>query len=475
MKIKIDVIITTLFSILCIYLFVADFLNVIAYIFNLGIWLSLINELLVVIIFLFYLLKLAKGINRSFLNSDKNIKILTKLSIIYFFYVMLSTFHGFLYHDEIFTFFNTIRLKLFPILMGVLLCSLLDEIEFIGMILKFRNIFFIFLNIYIYINAIVIFIQHQMGWELFTQAIFGKPTYAFERYAFTHIGDFLRTPGLFSNALESGVFGSLLFIINIILYIHRKKIIYLINLLPTIYTIVLSYNRQIYIAILLVLMVIFLLNLKSMYIKIAITCFLISMFILVTVKIIPFLSNNGGNSLLNEESLIERTIVWNEVINDMKLEDNLINLFIGKGSGTSGTAIINPLEQRQLDEFSPLSFIDNGYLYIFHDDGLIGIGLFIVIVFFSLVILFKGRKKSPYSTISFLFLLTCVLRMFFNSVFTGQLTAYCFWIFLGLGLMEIRYMQLVCKKEASSVSSTVMTNSTSSLPIKFCEEEIYRG
>jgi len=414
-----------LLKILIVYLLTAPIFNIIIYNYKLSKLFSALNELIVILLLIisFIAIKKIKLTRESFS--------IFFISLLYAFWIIIASFKSFYIRDfELGLLLNTIRIRLFPLLLFMLILIIPYKKSYIINIKEFIQSLF---NIYIYLNFVFVLIELILGWEKITLFIFGSPKYSFNLLRFSHIGPFLRVPGLFSGAIGLGIFANFVFTFNLINYVFKKKKIFLFNSMISLFLIIISFNRQLYLITFIFIIILFIIKLKDKYLR-----FLVLFIILIIIiSIFPIITNSNF-SLLSTQSMNYRVEAWDNTIEDMDLNNNLSNLFFGKGGGTSGTSMNNPFKRgdnKNEGEYG-LNFVDNGYLLLIHDYGVIGLFLFLLLSIYILLFLGKNHYDTFEYSVIIIVCLTLV-RMVFNSIFTGQFTISFYYLFLGISLKGI--------------------------------------
>lgn len=419
----IDNLIFKLIKFLLIYLVLASLLNVAGYLYGGATFISSINEIIVVVITILFCFSLLK-VKRI----DKSLKIVLILLCYYVLYIVISVLIGYINTHNILISMNVIRIKVFPIIMGII-CLILGY-NYPRKIEEIKKKFWSFCIFFSYLNSIFVILQFNLGWETITKIVFGKPMYAFDLFAFTHSGSLFRVPGFFENALASGFFGTLVFIYCLVSFYDNRKIINIIHLIPSTVIIIMSFNRQIYlVAIITFVCILLWKSSKNLLISMTLLIFSLSLIVL------PVLGQSKIG-IFTTDSIKMRGNVWTEVIDDLNLNNNPFFILTGKGSGTSGEAININSDKLNKNKINSLSFVDNNFISIFHDEGIIGFLLFMIINLVLLYIVLKN-KNSFSALFLFVFILSILVRMMLNSVLQGQLASYVYWMLISFYIVEV--------------------------------------
>lgn len=281
------------------------------------------------------------------------------------------------------------------------------------------------INFFSVINIILVILGFMLGWETMTKYILGEALYAFPVYSFGHSSTMIRVPGLFVDALTQGAFSYLVFVINLIsfidrAYIKRKSafIFFSIGILG----VVLSTNRQVILGMLVTILILIIIRWK----KIAVS---IISFSLIVICIGLIMINNSNRAIFSKESLSIRNQVWISVIEDMEIANTQMNLFIG--TGVDATTIGK--------NEGGIILVDNSYLLILHDYGLIGLIVFLMFIGTLLKYLCNNFNESTMAKIGLLYTVFFIVRMFFHSSIVNEYDSYTFYIIELIALIESLY------------------------------------
>lgn len=279
------------------------------------------------------------------------------------------------------------------------------------------------INFFEIINIILVLLGFKYGWEIITGYILGESLYAFPIYSFTHSSSMARVPGLFVDALTQGAFSYLVFIVNLIIFIDNKYIkrkYSLLFMFISIGGIILSTNRQVILATF--IFIIILLSLKYRKLAIVFICFGISGSIAFLMQIV-----NSNIDIFSLESFNIRMGIWGDVIKDMNISQKPMNLFWG--TGVNATVLGK--------ESSTVELVDNGYLLILHDYGVIGLILFVLFILSILICFCRHFYKDSIIKISLGYCIFFIVRMFFHSSIVNVYDSYMFCLITLIGLSKV--------------------------------------
>lgn len=337
---------------------------------------------------------------------------------LFIFYLIIIIVFGITQNNNLIMTVLAIKNLVFPILVlisGTFISNKINKVNILKLI-KIINFFEI-------INMILVVLGFKYGWEIVTKYILGESLYAFSIYQFGNSSSITRVPGLFSDALTQGAFSYLVFIVNLIIFIDNKYIkrkFSILFIFIGILGIILSTNRQVILATF--IFIIILLCLKYRKLAVMFICFGISGSIVFLIKII-----NSSNAIFSLESFNIRIGIWEDVINSMNILENPMNLFFG--TGVNATVLGK--------ESSTIALVDNGYLLILHDYGIIGLILFILLILNILSSLYKYFYKNSIIKISFGYCIFFIVRMFFHSSIINIYDSYMFFLITLIGLSKV--------------------------------------
>lgn len=286
------------------------------------------------------------------------------------------------------------------------------------------NVIICIINFFAIINIILVFLGFTLGWEKITNYVLGESLYAFHIYSFGNSGSLLRVPGLFVDALTQGSFSFLVFISNFIYIISnkQKKVRYnIIFLIIGLIGVLLSTNRQIILGTIISMVTLFIIKNKKASILIVISSIL-------SANIVMFFVLNSNKDIFSMESLMIRINVWKGIILDMGIGENFLKLFFGTGVDATTLGKGN----------FGIELVDNAYLLMLHDYGLIGLIIFILLLI-SLAKFFLKNFKNDFAKISFLYLIYFVVRMFFHSSIVNEYDSNMFYIIELVGISSVFY------------------------------------
>lgn len=342
-----------------------------------------------------------------------NILIIVGLNIVYFLFLNII---GMYRNASLFMVIISIKNFLLPLI--ILLIGMIDYRYF--ELISLKKIISI-INITSLINIFFVLIEYTLGWKVITNLVLGESVYALPIYSFGHSAGIMRVPGIFCDSLTQGSFSLLVFILNSLLLgnkcIFKKNISSLFCIIGLIGAI-LSMNRQIVLAICVYTIINLIIKYKT---KLIALIFLLSPFIFGVLYYILGI-NSGYFSL---ESLFIRAEIWNRVFHSMNLKYFPLNFFIGKG-----------IDATLLGEAGgQLTLVDNSFLLIFHDYGLIGLVLFVILLIVVLKYFYNHYDYNVMAKVSFYYIICFIVRMNFHSSVVNEYDSYMFIFIILLGVI----------------------------------------
>ncbi|KLE14598.1 hypothetical protein [Clostridium sp. C8] len=377
---------------------------------------TLLNDIFSIILFAFILI----GFIFNNAISYKNLKSIQFWGGVLIFYFIFEFILSIARNGQIFSTIFAIKNLLIPITIFWGATFFVYKINNINA-LKIIKI----INFFAVINIILVILGFILGWGTMTKYILGESLYASSVYSFGHSSTMLRVPGLFVDALTQGAFSYLVFVINFIsfidrAYIKRKNamIFFSIGILG----VVLSTNRQVILGMLVAILILIIIRWK----KVAVS---ILSFSLIIILIGLIMINNSNRAIFSKESLSIRNQVWTSIIEDMDISNNQVNLLIG--TGVDATTIGK--------NEGGIDLVDNTYLLILHDYGLIGLIVFLMFISALLKYLWNSSNESTMAKIGLLYTVFFIVRMFFHSSIVNEYDSYIFYIIELMAIIESLY------------------------------------
>lgn len=370
---------------------------------NKGQFFSLINKFVVIILISFVIVYIFK----NYFKLNNKIKHLYSINLLFIYYLIIRILCSCIRTHNIESVVLSIKNLVLPYILLIFFIMISADIKNFNP-KKLYNI----INFAGIINITLVFIGFSLGWEITTKYVLGRSYYALDIYCFGHSGSMLRVPGLFQDALTQGSFSFLVFIINYIKFKtceQNKKIYYIIFTLIGLLGMLLSTNRQIIFA----LGIYFLLVGIIKFRKVAI--FLLSWLIPFIIYLISLLSNLNID-IFSLKSLFYRFDSWSNILNNMNLEQNPFNILWGVGVNASILEKIN----------NKVTNLDNSYLLIFNDFGLIGVVLLVALLFNIIRYLINYSNDNEYVKIGIAYTIYFIVRMFFHNSIINEYESYIF-------------------------------------------------
>jgi O-antigen ligase len=223
----------------------------------------------------------------------------------------------------------------------------------------------------------------------------------------TSSGVLMRYTWLFIHPNIAGLYGMSLFLVSLLLFDIRRKIVFLVSTLLGVAIPFLTLSRTILVVIFIFMFLYFLRKLgllQNRYIKLLTYSMICTLFFLIVMKNLDLLSYDRLNVLLSK-----RLEIWNSVIKSMD------NVLIGEGLFLPGVNLVYSVAK---DGFG----LDGLFVNIIYDEGIIG--LLIIIILFSIVFYTISKRKDNTSRISNYLLLVALIysitetHFFINNIFT---------------------------------------------------------
>ncbi|MDM0851340.1 hypothetical protein QTI42_14825 [Clostridium perfringens] len=377
---------------------------------------SLINDLLS-IIFIIYILK---NIAKRGIVVYSDIRNIQKIGSLFIGVLLINCIISIAINNELNSSILAVKNLIIPIcllILGILDC---EKIKYIN-----TERIVAIVNFFAIINIILVLFGFYLGWQRMTEYVLGEQLYAFSVYSFGNSASLLRVPGLFVDALTQGSFSFLVFIINLCYLFdkkQKKKYSLLVFMIIGFLGIILSTNRQIILGTIIAFIVLFIIKNRK-------ASLIIAMFSTLIGTIGSFFIINSNKDIFSIESLVIRLNVWKSIIDDMGLGNNFFGLFIGTGVDATTLGKGN----------YGIQLVDNGYLLILHDYGLIGLMLFILLLISLLIFFQRNLEKNFFAKVSFLYLIYFIIRLFFHSSVVNEYDSNMFYLVSLIGIVTILY------------------------------------
>jgi len=258
----------------------------------------------------------------------------------------------------------------------------------------------------------------------------------------SHIQGFYRTIATFRQPYDFGFFSFLISVFalcGLVIKPKNNRIWNLVFLILGLYSLFLSTTRTVILSFAYIIFILIFASIGIRFFKSKrATMFLLFLSSLVVILVIFLLSVRSifvynEFFLFSTTSIGERFIHWTDALKTFSL-DNFFRLLLGYGIGAIGSAQlkINPID------YNP---VDNMYIYLIINFGLIGTILLLLIMLNTLITAFSKIKTVDWIHTGFLLVIASMvfIQSFFVSYAEGLLSWGIFW----LGILYLRYGILV--------------------------------